>query len=134
MLYGKKKGATTFTELVEIVDVPDMGSEPEQIEVTTLKSIKKQYIEGRQDSPVQAFTYNATKENYFDRVMPYCNREIHEFLLVFPDKTGVLIIGSARTNRKGYGRNSAREATLSITPMDIQDKTNTEVEALLVTA
>ena len=30
MLYGKKKGANSFTELVEIKDVPDTGSDPEQ--------------------------------------------------------------------------------------------------------
>ena len=51
MLYGKKKGATAFTELIEIKDVPDTGSEPETIEVTTLKDTRKSYIMGRQDSP-----------------------------------------------------------------------------------
>lgn len=41
MLYGKKKGTAKFTELVEIKDTPDTGSDPEQIDVTTLKRKKK---------------------------------------------------------------------------------------------
>lgn len=78
MLYGKKKGATTFSQLVKIKDVPESGSDPEQIEVTTLDSKIKQYVAGRQDSTLQNFLYNYTEKNYFERVMPYCNGEIHE--------------------------------------------------------
>ncbi len=131
MLYGKKKGATAFTELVEIKDTPDTGSDPEQIDVTTLKRRKKVYVEGREDSPSQAFLYNYTEENYFTKVMPYCNKEIHEFLIVYPDGTGTLIKGSAKTRKNAISLNSAIEATLVITPVDIADKTSTEVTALL---
>ena len=131
MLYGKKKGATAFEELVEIKDVPESGSDPEQIEVTTLKSKIKQYVAGRQDSTLQNFLYNYTEANYFTKVMPYCNGEVHEFLVAFPDGTGTLITGSARTRKNAVSQNSAIEATLSITPMDIVDKTSTEVSALL---
>lgn len=134
MLYGKKKGATAFTKLVSIKDVPESGADPEQIEVTTLESKIKQYVAGRQDSPSQAFTYNYTEENYFTKVLPYCNGEIHEFLVAYPDGTGTLITGSAQTKKNAVSLNSALEATLTITPMDIVDKTSTEVSALLPTA
>ncbi len=134
MLYGKKKGATAFSQLVKIKDVPESGSDPEQIEVTTLDSKIKQYVAGRQDSPSQAFTYNYTEENYFTKVLPYCNGEVHEFLVAYPDGTGTLITGSAQTKKNAVSLNSALEATLTITPMDIVDKTSTEVSALLPTA
>lgn len=134
MLYGKKKDATAFEELVEIKDVPESGSDPEQIEVTTLKSKIKQYVAGRKDSSLQNFTYNYTEENYFTKVMPYCKGEIHEFLIAFPDGTGTLIEGSAETRKNAVSLNSALEATLSITPQNIEDKTSTEVNALLPTS
>ncbi len=133
MLYGKKKGAEAFSQLVKIKDVPESGSDPEQIEVTTLDSKIKQYVAGRQDSPSQAFTYNYTEENYFTKVLPYCNGEVHEFLVAYPDGTGTLITGSAQTKKNAVSLNSALEATLTITPMDIVDKTSTEVSALLPT-
>lgn len=133
MLYGKKKGATAFSKLVSIKDVPESGSDPEQIEVTTLESKIKQYVAGRQDSPSQAFTYNYTEENYFTKVKPFCNGEVHEFLVAYPDGTGTLITGSAQTKKNSVSLNSALEATLTITPMDIVDKSSTEVSALLPT-
>lgn len=133
MLYGKKKGATAFSKLVSIKDVPESGSDPEQIEVTTLESKIKQYVAGRQDSPSQAFTYNYTEDNYFTKVKPFCDGNVHEFLVVFPDGTGTYIKGSADTRKNAVSLNSALEATLTITPMDIEDKTSTEVSALLPT-
>ena len=131
MLYGKKNGTNAFAELVEIKDAPDTGSDPEQIEVTTLKRRRKIYVEGREDSPSQAFLYNYTEDNYFTKVMPYCNGEIHDFLVVYPDGTGTLIKGSARTRKNSISLNSAIEATLVITPTEIEDKTSSQVTALL---
>lgn len=133
MLYGKKKGATAFTELVEIKDTPDSGSDPEQIEVTTLKRKRKAYVAGREDSPSQSFIYNYTEENYFTKVKPFCDGNVHEFLIIYPDETGTYIKGSANTRKNAISLNSAIEATLVITPEDIVDKTSTEVEALLAT-
>lgn len=131
MLYGKKNGTNAFAELVEIKDAPDTGSDPEQIEVTTLKRRRKIYVEGREDSPSQAFLYNYTEDNYFTKVKPYCNGEIHDFLVVYPDGTGTLIKGSARTRKNSISLNSAIEATLVITPTEIEDKTSSQVTALL---
>ena len=130
MLYVKNT-QNKFEELVEIKDTPDTGSDPEQIEVTTLKRVKKAYVAGRQDSPSQSFTYNYTEKNYFEKVMPYCDGTIHDFLVKYPDGTGTLITGSATTRKNAISLNSAIEATLVITPTDIVDKTSTEVTALL---
>ena len=132
MLYVKNE-LSKFEELVEIKDTPDTGSDPEQIEVTTLKRKKKAYVAGREDSPSQSFTYNYTEENYFTNVKTYCDGEIHDFLVVYPDGTGTLITGSATTRKNAISLNSAIEATLVITPQDILDKTSTEVTALLAT-
>lgn len=132
MLYVKNS-QNKFEELVEIKDTPDTGSDPEQIEVTTLKRKKKAYVAGREDSPTQAFLYNYTKSNYFTKVKQYCDGEIHDFLVKYPDGTGTLITGSATTRKNAISLNSAIEATLVITPTDIVDKDDEEVTALLAT-
>lgn len=132
MLYAKKSGDTKFTELVEIKDVPESGNDPEQIEVTTLKRSKKVYVAGREDVPTQTFTYNYTEENYFTKVLPYADgTTINEFLVKFQDGTGTLITGSAVTRKNSVSLDSAVEASLVITPTEIEDKTSTEVSALI---
>lgn len=131
MLWGKKKGTNAYAELVEIKDVPESGSEPETIEVTTLKNQRKKYIPGRQDSPTQSFTYNYTETNYFTKVKPYCDGNVHEFLVVFPDGTSTYIKGKATTYKNAVSLNSAVEATLVITTEEIDDKNSDDTEALL---
>ena len=130
MLYVKNS-SNKFEELVEIKDTPDTGSDPEQIEVTTLKRKRKVYVAGREDTPTQSFTYNYTEDNYYTKVKTYCDGDVHDFLVVYPDGTGTLITGSATTRKNTISLNSAIEATLVITPTDIVDKTSTEVTALL---
>lgn len=131
MLWGKKNGTNAYAELVEIKDVPESGSEPETIEVTTLKMKRKAYIPGRQDSPSQAFTFNYTEANYFTKVKPYCDGKVHEFLVVFPDGTSTYIKGKATAYKNAVSANSSIEATLVITTEEIEDKTSAETTALL---
>ena len=99
--------------------------------VTTLKNQRKKYIPGRQDSPTQSFTYNYTETNYFTKVKPYCDGNVHEFLVVFPDGTSTYIKGKATTYKNAVSLNSAVEATLVITTEEIDDKNSNETEALL---
>lgn len=134
MLWGKKKNADAYTELVEIKDVPESGGEPETIDVTTLKNVKKKYIPGRQDNPAQTFTYNYTELNYFTKVKPYCDGNVHEFLVVFPDGTSTYIKGKATTYKNAVSLTSAIEATLTITAEEIDDKTSAQTTALLPTS
>lgn len=121
MLYGRMTKEEKFTKVVAIKDVPESGSDPEQIDVTTLESPINQYVEGRQDAPTQNFTFNYTKENYFTRVKPYCDGEVHEFLVIYADKTGTRIEGSATQRKSSLSTNSAIDAILSITPQAIED-------------
>lgn len=132
MLYGKANGANAWSELVEIKDVPESGADPEQIEVTTLKRARRAYVAGRQDSPAQSFTFNYTEANYFTKLKPLADgTTIHEFLVKFQDGTGTYIKGSCVIRKNAVSLDSAVEATLVITPEDIEDKTSSEVTALL---
>lgn len=59
---------TTFTKLLDIYEFPDLGGEPEQIDVTTLTDTMRHYINGVQDTGSMQFSayyktadYNACK-------------------------------------------------------------------------
>lgn len=132
MMYAKAHGASGYAELIEIKDVPESGADPEQIEVTTLKRSKRAYVAGRQDSPAQSFTFNYTEENYFTKLTPLADgTTIHEFLVRFQDGTGTYIKGSCVIRKNAVSLDSAVEGTLVITPETIEDKTATQVTALI---
>ena len=132
MMYAKANGASAYTELIEIKDVPESGADPEQIEVTTLKRSKRAYVAGRQDSPTQSFTFNYTETNYFTKLTPLADgTTIHEFLVRFQDGTGTYIKGSCVIRKNAVSLDSAVEGTLVITPEEILDKTSAQVTALI---
>lgn len=134
MLYGKKKGATTFTQVVKIKGTPATGEAGEKIDVTAMDDERTVNIKGRKGTADMSFTYNYTEENYFTKVMPYCNDEIHEFLIKYQDGTGVYIQASAETYINEGSLNSAIEATLNLVPQEVTNKTSAEVTTLLATA
>lgn len=129
MLYHK--GATKFEELLEIISTPDQGSAGGTIEVTVLKSAKKQYIPDRVDSPDQDFGYNYTETNYA-KALDVCDGEAHEFLVKFQDGSGYTITGVAQTWVSGMSRGQAVEGTLHVVPSDISDvKPATDIASLI---
>lgn len=128
MLYHKS--GDSYTELVGIKSVPASGGEPATLDATELKSERNQYIPDRTDSPNQAFTYNRTDEK-FTAVKAVCDGAEHEFLVVFKDGAGTYIKGTAVTYKNEVSKGSVLEATLVVTPVDIQDKTAAEVSALI---
>jgi len=131
MLYVNGEGG--YKELVGIKSVPASGGEPATLDATELKSERNQYIPDRTDSPNQTFTYNRTEEK-FEAVKAICDGKEHEFLVVFRDGAGTYIKGSAVTYKNEVSKGSVLEATLVITPTDIQDKKIAEVSALIPTA
>ena len=58
-----KKGST-YEKLVDIISYPDMGGEPEQIDITTLTDHMKRSIPGVQEVESLSFESNYTPENY----------------------------------------------------------------------
>ena len=53
-----------FEDFISITKYPQVGGEPEQIEVTRLCDTKKRYINGLQDSQSLAFEANYTKADF----------------------------------------------------------------------
>ena len=51
------KNASTFVELPDLMDIPDMGAAPEKVEVTTLSDGARRYIAGIKDYGDLEFTF-----------------------------------------------------------------------------
>jgi hypothetical protein len=49
--------ATTYTELTYLLEVPELGGDPEQVEVTTLRDGVRKYIPGVKDLGDLAFQF-----------------------------------------------------------------------------
>lgn len=81
----------TFTEIDLLMEVPEIGGDPEKVEVTTLKDSVKKYIPGIRDLGDLAFKFlydnSATTSNY--RVLRGLqeNNTLATFKLEYPDGT-----------------------------------------------
>ena len=66
-----KTSGTSFTELLYLMEVPELGGAPEKIDVTTLSDKTKKYIPGIKDygDLVFKFLYDNTDENANYRVL-----------------------------------------------------------------
>ena len=63
--YLLKKSGSTYTKLVDIKDFPDLGSEPENLDTTTLSDSMHTYIAGITDvGGALQFTANYDKTKY----------------------------------------------------------------------
>lgn len=57
LMYKATSSAATYTKLVDIKNFPDLGGEPERVDVTTLSDRVRKYAMGVQD--LSSFTFNA---------------------------------------------------------------------------
>lgn len=64
LMHGTGTGTVTYSKLVCISEFPDLGSEPETIDVTTLCDTMRHYIPGVQDTGALSFTAFYTPEAY----------------------------------------------------------------------
>lgn len=62
---GSGSSATVnYSKLVDIIDFPDLGGSPEQIDVTTLSDKMRHYVNGVQEVDSMKFTANYDKTDY----------------------------------------------------------------------
>lgn len=56
--------SSTYSKLVDIKEFPDLGGEPENVDVTSLSDTVRKYVTGVQDSGSLTFTANYTVADY----------------------------------------------------------------------
>ncbi|MFF2449368.1 phage tail tube protein [Neobacillus sp. NPDC058068] len=85
------KKSSTFEEIDLLMEVPDLGGEPEKVEVTTLKDSVKKYIPGVRDLGDLVFKFlydnSSTTSNYrVLRGLQDAGKPV-DFKVTYPDKT-----------------------------------------------
>lgn len=114
----KKSGASTFTDLPGLKEIPEMGIEPEKVENTCLTDKNKQYENGIGDPGdlVYKFRYENTKEDSPYRVMRKAqdSGEVLDFQETLIDGTTTEFSGQVSVKRTGGGVNGVVEFNLSI--------------------
>ena len=114
----KKKGATTFTKLSGLKEIPEIGVDPEKVENTTLEDTIKQYEMGIGDAGdvTYKFKYENTSENNPYRLMRVAEEygDILSFKETLKDGTTTEFDGQVSVKRTGGGVNGVIEFNLNI--------------------
>lgn len=72
---GSGTGTLTWSKLIDIKDFPDLGGEPEMLDVTTLSDKTKKFIPGIQSNEALTFTTNYTLSDY-QQILEKANQEL----------------------------------------------------------
>lgn len=109
-----KWGATAdaVAKVIDIKDFPDLISDPELLETTTLSDAQVTNIPGIKGSDMLTFTYNFTKDD-FEAVEADANTPLH-YALEFSDGSKFTWQGQHTSGLPGKGVNEVIEATVNI--------------------
>jgi len=126
----KEKGAATFTKLLGLKEIPEMGTDPEKVENTTLEDKVKQYEMGIGDPGdiVYKFKYENTSATSPYRLMRAAQSagKVLSFKETLKDGTTTEFDGQVSVKRTGGGVNGVIEFDLTIalqSDMTITDPT-----------
>ena len=118
MKSGSESG---FTEIEGLQAVPEIGGDPEQVDVTTLKDANKKYISGIQDMDSLEFTFLYDKAVFTKLKAVQTSGKEAKFELSYHDGAKCTFTGGV-TVKMGSGEvNGAYQFTLSVTVSDGPD-------------
>ena len=106
------ESADSVAKVIDIKDFPDLMSDPELLETTTLSDAQVTNIPGIKGSDMLTFTYNFTKED-FAKVEADANKPLH-YALEFSDGSKFTWEGQHTSGLPGKGVNEVIEATVNI--------------------
>ncbi len=114
----QKSGASTWTKLLGLKEIPEMGTEPEKVENTTLEDDIKQYEMGIGDAGdvTYKFKYDNSGADSPYRLMRAAqdSGEVLKFKETLKDGTTTEFNGQASVKRTGGGVNGVIEFNLNI--------------------
>ena len=110
----KAASGSTFTELKDLQEIPELGGDVEAIEITTLADAAHTYTDGLKnygDSLAFKFLYEKTQFNTLNELTG-----VVEWKVELPDNTACTFSGSSSVKLDGVGVNAALTYTLAIKP------------------
>ena len=105
---------STFIELTNLQEIPDLGGDVEAIEITTLADAAHMYTDGLKnygDSLAFKFLYEGTQFNTLNGLTG-----VNEWKVELPDGEACTFSGSSSVKLDGVGVNAALTYTLSVKP------------------
>lgn len=128
----KKDSSNKWKKLIDITKYPQIGGEPDTIEVTRLTDLKKRYINGLQDSQKLSFEANYLKDDYSALNTIAASGKVETYCLCFGDELGTdgrfEWSGKMSVYLSEGESNAARKMTFTIS--DEGDEPISEVEPL----
>ena len=109
-----KNGGTSFTELTNLQEIPELGGDTEAIEITTLGDSAHMYTDGLKnygDSLAFKFLYEKTQFTTLNGLTGTI-----EWKVTLPDDTACTFSGTGSVKLDGVGVNAALTYTLAIKP------------------
>lgn len=118
VLSVKKKGEVDYTDLELLLEIPEIGGDPEKIDVTTLTDKVKKSIRGIGDPGDLPFVflYDASTATSNYRVLKAIETsgEVASFKLMYPDGSGHEFDAEVGVKIGGGGVNAAKTFTASM--------------------
>lgn len=84
----------TFTTIGSVTSIPDIGSEPEKVDVTTLADSKRQYIKGLQDQDNLTFAAIYRKTIFNTLKAAEKLDTVYDWKITYPDGTSFTFTGA----------------------------------------
>lgn len=109
-----KASGSTFTDLTNLQEVPELSGETEAVEITTLEDAAHMYTDGIRnygDSLVFKFLYDATQFNTLNGLTGS-----QDWKVTLPDNEACTFSGTCSVKLDGVGVNAALTYSLSIRP------------------
>lgn len=112
--YSTAASGDTYTKLVNLQEIPDLGGETESIEITTLSDAAHMYTDGLKnygDSLAFKFLYSSEQFTTLNGLTG-----VTKWKVELPDDTSCTFSGTSSVKLDGVGVNAALTYTLSIKP------------------
>lgn len=108
--------ATTYTDLPDLQDIPELGGAPDKVEVTTLADSTRRYINGLVDYGDLQFTFLYDNDDVTSswRVLQGLNGVLKTWKITLPDTTSFTFTGYGYVKMGAAGINAPLTFTLSI--------------------
>lgn len=115
------KKLAEFVELAGVKGIPQLGGDPERVDVTTLADAKRKYIAGIEDTDNLEFAIVYQTANFTDVHTLVETGVETEFKVVYPDGMAVTFKGVPKFKFSAAEINGALEFTLVIVVSDGPD-------------
>lgn len=112
---GMKTTGSTFKDLEGLQSVPEIGGDPEQVDVTTLVDATKKYIAGIQDMDSLEFTFLYDNAVFKELKAVQTSGKEADFKITYPDGSTCTFKGGVTIKMGGAEINGAFQFTLAVT-------------------